>query len=77
MDLYMSSQEVKISYHISGKGDLLVLLIARCFFALSYFKDSLLHLKEEQAAAEYNKNPKSQVGFACQLGTTMRLTQFT
>jgi hypothetical protein len=77
MGLYTDSQQVKISYHIRGKGNRLVRLIGRCFFAHPYFKDSLLHLKEEQAAAAYNKNPKSQDGFACQLDNTMLLTQFT
>jgi hypothetical protein len=77
MALYTDSQGVKISYQIRGKGDLLVLPIALCFFVHPYFKDSRLHLKGQQAAAEYNKNPKSQDGFACQLENTMLLTQFT
>lgn len=76
MVLYADSQEVKIVYHIRGKRNLLVRLIARCFFSPPYFKDSPLHLKEEQAAAAHHKNPKSEDGFACQLGTTMLLTQF-
>jgi hypothetical protein len=77
MALYTDSQGVKISYQIRGKGDLLILPIAHCFFVHPYFKDSRLHLKEQQAAVEYNKNPKSQDEYACQLDTTMRLTQFT